>query len=806
MTAVRESPSERAPAAAVAPAGRRRRTVAGRLLGSYLLVLLAFAVTVGWSFQALRAAASDAELLRGGYAPLLLDIGEAQRDQNVFLTQLNHITPARNPIDVREWLEAARLNRPAKFADVRKDAEQHLESDTDPGVSRLRDWIAAASPPRSKQSLESDQERFAKLYPGSDREGAQRAQSDLVKREAEGAARLKGMRGRVEEAMESLTAAARHREERSIELLVGLALLTLLVGVMTSLYARRVLAPLTTVTARANAVARGDLTPHPVVDTNDEIGELATTFEGMVAAIQRARSELVQAERLATIGKMAAHVTHEIRNPLSAIGLNVELLEEEVAATGEKEPMALVQAIKSEVDRLSRIAEQYLSVARRPRPHLERERVDDLVRELCAFVRPELDRAGVTLIVETAPDLREVELDESQLRQALLNLIRNAREAMPRGGDLTVEVVRVSGGEAEHIEVRVDDTGAGVPEELRASIFDPFFTTKQRGTGLGLAVTREIVEAHGGTIHCEPRPDRGTRFRIDLPVAGERPREPSGRASALDEHHQPRHHHEADQQEAEQHEQQRHRPLRGGGNLSRRARGRADRRGPAGGLVGARPVHLRPSFRVLRAAGLLGRLGGRLVVGTRQRRRAAASTARSPGCVSAEPPPGAAVATAKLGPRAAGNIRPGAPPGCPPADRRYEAWRRWARPVEPCARRGGRASARPSPAECRPVRRRPGAMPRCWSWVTGMVPEPVLLIDAVAESTRGASGGVACADRPFLRCGIGIAMVAAVSSVVISTRSLFTCGRGPELSKIAGVAGVRGIEDAVDELAPRGGG
>ena len=151
---------------------------------------------------------------------------------------------------------------------------------------------------------------------------------------------------------------------------------------MTSLYARRVLAPLTAVTARANAVARGDLTPHQVVDTNDEIGELATTFEGMVAAIQRARAELVQAERLATIGKMAAHVTHEIRNPLSSIGLNVELLEEEVALRGDKEPIALVSAIKSEVDRLSRIAEQYLSVARRPRPHLERERVDDLVREL----------------------------------------------------------------------------------------------------------------------------------------------------------------------------------------------------------------------------------------------------------------------------------------------------------------------------------------------------------------------------------------------------------------------------------------
>jgi signal transduction histidine kinase len=252
-----------------------------------------------------------------------------------------------------------------------------------------------------------------------------------------------------------------------------------------------------------------------VVDTQDEIGELATSFEDMVSAIQRARSELVQAERLATIGKMAAHITHEIRNPLSSIGLNIELLEEEIQQSGAQESLQLVLAIKAEVDRLSRIAEQYLSVARRPRPELEREHVEDLVLELLAFVRPELDRAGVVSRVEAEPDLPEVAIDESQLRQALLNLIRNAREAMPRGGELVVAVVRQEG----TVEIRIDDNGAGVPEEMRSTIFDPFVTTKQRGTGLGLAVTREIVEAHHGTIQCEPLPQRGTRFRIALPAA-----------------------------------------------------------------------------------------------------------------------------------------------------------------------------------------------------------------------------------------------------------------------------------------------
>ena len=494
----------------------RRRTVAGRLLVSYVLVLAAFAITVGWSLYAQRAGVRDAERLRAVYVPLLLRIGEALAAQNVFNTQLNHITEARSSGDVREWLATARRTRPLTFAQVRDAAERALDVEDDLAARGFRKEIAREVTAIEKL-LENDPERFTQLFQAlsvGDRDRAERARNDIVKREAEAAQRLRAMRGRVEERMESLTAGARHREQRSIQLLVGLGLLTFLVGALTSIYARRVLAPLTAVTDRAKAVAEGDLTPREVVATNDEIGELATTFEGMVAAIQRARAELVQAERLATIGKMAAHITHEIRNPLSSIGLNVELLEEEVAASGEKEPAQLVAAIKSEVDRLSRIAEQYLSVARRPRPRLERERVEDLVRELGEFVRPELARAQVAMTISADEGLPEVELDESQLRQALLNLIRNAREAMPKGGALAVSVLRVDGG----VEIRVDDEGTGVPDEVRATIFDPFFTTKQRGTGLGLAITREIVEAHRGTIACEPREGRGTRFRIVLPA------------------------------------------------------------------------------------------------------------------------------------------------------------------------------------------------------------------------------------------------------------------------------------------------
>jgi signal transduction histidine kinase len=118
--------------------------------------------------------------------------------------------------------------------------------------------------------------------------------------------------------------------------------------------------------------------------------------------------------------------------------------------------------------------------------------------------------------VNVDADLPDALVDESLFRQALLNLVRNAREAMSKGGELVINLRTATDG---GIDLTIEDSGSGVPEELRASIFDPFFTTKQRGTGLGLAVTRDIIEAHGGTIRCEGRDEGGTRFGIHLPKA-----------------------------------------------------------------------------------------------------------------------------------------------------------------------------------------------------------------------------------------------------------------------------------------------
>jgi signal transduction histidine kinase len=301
------------------------------------------------------------------------------------------------------------------------------------------------------------------------------------------------------------------RERWTFRVLVGWVLFTVVVGIAVSLYARRVLKPLERITERAEAVSRGDLTPREVEAADDEIGDLTRTFESMVRGIARANRELLESERLATIGKMAAHVTHEVRNPLSSIALNLELLADELPNSSEAQSLHV--AIEREVRRLSELTEQYLSLTRPHKPNLQSENVGELVGEALSFLKPDLDKAGVDLRVAVDAELPAVLLDEAQLRQVLHNLVRNARQAMPDGGELLVSV-RTS---AEDVVLVVADDGVGMTPEVRERLFEPFLTTKGQGTGLGLAISRHIIEAHGGAIHCEANTPRGTRFVIMLP-------------------------------------------------------------------------------------------------------------------------------------------------------------------------------------------------------------------------------------------------------------------------------------------------
>ena len=312
--------------------------------------------------------------------------------------------------------------------------------------------------------------------------------------------------------------------------LVALSGIALLVGLLVMWLSQRALRPIRTLTEAAQRLGRGS--PESVAvpeEGGDELAVLAHEFNAMAQRLAarerelRAQGEaLLRSERLAAIGRVAAQITHEIRNPLSSISLNAEEL-------GERAPQAreLCDAIVREVDRLTGITEEYLRFARLPKPQLQRADANDIVRELLEFVRPELDSAGVKVSLSLSPGLPRVLADVAQLRQLLLNLLRNAREAMIAGGSLrvTTRAARAS------VEIEVRDSGPGIPAERLARIFDPFFTTKERGTGLGLAMAQEIAQEHGGQLVCDSVPGRGTAFTLRMPAAS-LPEQPAAPAIA----------------------------------------------------------------------------------------------------------------------------------------------------------------------------------------------------------------------------------------------------------------------------------
>lgn len=261
-----------------------------------------------------------------------------------------------------------------------------------------------------------------------------------------------------------------------------------------------------------------DVTVAPFESERGEHLGLVIALEDVTDAVHT-KEALIRSERLAAIGRMSAHVTHEIRNPLSSIGINAELLadlsgQRVLDGKSVEEARTLSRAIAKEVDRLTAITEDYLRFARLPRPELVEIDLAELLRTIGAFVKPDLAAARVELHLQLEADLPRLAVDPDQLRQALLNLIRNAKESMPEGGRVVLGAAKVG----DAVELFVADQGIGIPEGHLDRIFDPFYSTKLTGTGLGLTLTQQIVGEHGGALKVQSSPGAGSEFRIHLPL------------------------------------------------------------------------------------------------------------------------------------------------------------------------------------------------------------------------------------------------------------------------------------------------
>lgn len=230
-------------------------------------------------------------------------------------------------------------------------------------------------------------------------------------------------------------------------------------------------------------------------------------------------TETVERSPHGEIAVLAGALAHEIKNPLSTIGLNLELMAEELdppASPRDHRVLTKVRNVQRECEHLQEILEAFLRFAKAGEPELEAADLNEVVREFIDFFRPTAAAAEIDVSPHLAADLPAVRLDKGLMRQVLLNLALNAKQAMPAGGLLEIQTA-VCG---DRVELRVIDSGCGMDEGTLGRMWQAFFSRRPGGSGLGLPTARRIVEAHGGTIACESAVGQGTRFTIVLPAAG----------------------------------------------------------------------------------------------------------------------------------------------------------------------------------------------------------------------------------------------------------------------------------------------
>lgn len=277
--------------------------------------------------------------------------------------------------------------------------------------------------------------------------------------------------------------------------------------------------PIHNVVNAARNVAAGDLTPELRTDRKDEIGELTHTFNYMVQKLREERAleeKLREAEHLSGIAQLAKGIAHEIRNPLNFISLSIDHLRKKFSPreNSEKEQFeSLITSIKHEIQRLNKLVGDFLDYGKSLRLNRQETDLQGLIQDVVALVsaKAEKDAIKIQYFDEGLPRLS---LDPELIKTCLFNIILNAFQAMPEGGELTVRSRMTDG----TVTVIIADTGIGVSQENLSRLFDPFFSTKSTGLGLGLAMTKRVIEDHGGKVDFQTTEGKGSTMTISLPA------------------------------------------------------------------------------------------------------------------------------------------------------------------------------------------------------------------------------------------------------------------------------------------------
>lgn len=533
--------------------------------------------------EQVRGLGANFDLLTGVYIPFQTTLMRAQIQSQRIGSFVSSYGNPEVQLDRGAMLnlEEALELRASLVAAVRVPLEQAmLNPDRVGGISQLDDVVELARQVEQLHGLVARDE-------GVEGNEVTEILADAP-RQAEISRRFAELEVRANEAVRSqrdtVAEAGRRAQQRALVITIAAAVVSLIATLLVILTLR----PLRRLAVSVRRIGRGEwrerIEVGPRPERDDEVARLAREVNMMAATLEERERRLLHGERLAAIGRLAAQITHEIRNPLSSVALNAELLEDELdslnsldesgRAEGLAEARGLLARISSEVDRLAQITEAYLGFARRPKPHMAKIDLGPVLTDLLDFTATEHERNRIEIVRELPAEPVWVEADAGQLRQALLNLLRNAQEAVLESagpaveddalgvGDLLDELEPVEPGAATNPPAAKDgpasvgtitislackdgqalvvvaDTGPGIPMPAdflatpavsigstgtgtgRATerIFEAFVTSKAHGTGLGLPMVQQIAVDHGGGVRLLHTGPDGTHFELRLPA------------------------------------------------------------------------------------------------------------------------------------------------------------------------------------------------------------------------------------------------------------------------------------------------
>lgn len=508
-------------------------SIATKIFIAFTAVIVLFTSVLMFGIYRSQTTYEQIQSINRSVVPLSLTLSDVQTDLKSYSIILNE----KDPLVLRRTLQvtrlapsvpdrfkhkmerAAKIARQAQFETISGPNHENL-ANTRARVAELREAI-------SNFAL-SSQEFTDLVLSGEETEPDQILiqQSKLRSRARKIDSQLTSLRSDLRAATNVGLARAKELERTSLYYLSAASIAALVMAILVLIAVLFTMRRLTLLTEAAKRIGEGDYGPLeelPERPAQDEIGTLTREFDSMARsiaerdqALRDQHAKLIKSERLATVGRMTSLITHELRNPLSSINLNAEMLMDSIieseGSEQDEELRTTLETIINEVDRLRDITEEYLVYARMPSPRPDEHELQEILQALLDFHLWEWLQEDVEVLLEMPEEQVLVNVDASQIRQALLNIVKNAVEASKKGA--TVRVTLES--DDAMAVIRVEDDAGGIPENVREQIFEPFFTTKSSGTGLGLAMTQEIVEEHSGDLSIVAT-ETGTRFEIRLP-------------------------------------------------------------------------------------------------------------------------------------------------------------------------------------------------------------------------------------------------------------------------------------------------